>query len=246
VSTPTEVKERPILFSADMVVALLTERKRQTRRIVKPQPTLPYMIPLEHHDGTPGAVFSPEPSLRDGLQIETRYCPYGKPGDRLWVRETWGSATATDAAVCIAYRADNAVYHTLHENGGEGDAVAVDWSSRPDCDWCIKEPGFRWTPSIFMPRWASRITLEITRVRLELVQDISRDDAEAEGVWVATERDDSIVEAAMRMYGKSGRPVGPIDYFAVIWSQLNGKRGFNWYENPFVWALDFKRVEASV
>ena len=151
------MKERPILFCAPMVRAILDGRKTQTRRIMKVQPPPDARVTVEHYtsivtdrrygDMKPGKeVFG---ALWDGGECGLP-CPYGQPGDRLWVRETWQRA-ATDTGECLFYRAD------ADESGP-------------------------WRPSIHMPRWASRITLRITDICVERLLDISENDARAEGV----------------------------------------------------------------
>lgn len=148
-------------------------------------------------------------------------CPYGQVGDRLWVRETWGPCAGG-----VVYRSDDLV------NGQV---------SCPD--------GGRWKPSIFMPRWASRITLEVTELRVERLQDISEDDARAEGVLPFGEAYSSISRDQPITCG-DGRPsfrAGDRPYaasFAVLWDTINGDRVL-WGSNPWVWVVGFKRVEVA-
>lgn len=194
-------KERPILFSGPMVRAILEGKKTQTRRVVRPQPEI-----------IPGA-----PALQAWLEVVddgTIPCPYGVPGDRLWVRETWGR---TDYEYdgpfqnCTIYRADG--------ESGLSDVTAN-----------------RWRPSIHMPRWASRLTLEVVDVRVERVQSISNTDAEAEGV------------AAWAKAYCSQRPrdeLQPWAYFQLLWDSINKSRGYGWDANPWVWVVEFRRVESE-
>lgn len=190
------VKERPILFKAEMVRAILEGRKTQTRRMLKVQPldVLPMNIPdawvtLETRD--------PEPH---GRHIK---CRFGKVGDRLWVRETWYHANPIEETPgYVSYRAD-------------GEFIEF-----------YKKQGCKWKPSIFMPRWASRITLEIVSVRIERLQDITENDAVAEGVMGdETEYD----QATPKMC------------YAALWEKINGPG--SWDANPFVWVVEFKRVD---
>ena len=195
--------ERPILFSAPMVRAILAGTKTQTRRVVKPQPA-------ERGDNG-GAFMEIIPSLlpsRGGL-FDVRYaldnprairCPYGQPGDRLWVRETFG-------------------HFERNENFKPGAEVFY----RADGNCLELEP---WRPSIHMPRWASRITLEITGVRVERLQDISEADAYAEGIQHCD------------LWG-DGTPRG---FYRVLWEQINGAG--SWDASPWVWVVEFKRMEA--
>lgn len=235
------MKERPILFSGPMVRAILDGRKTQTRRAVKPQP-LPDTDEVRYLDDgwAYEAIleeqtehyrsFAPNPSRRESFK-----CPYGMPGDRLWVREAHALVPTT------AYRGSEGVQQTI--NPQDPDQAGV---YREGWDRC--KPG-RWRPSIHMPRWASRIMLEITDVRVERLQDISRDNAMAEGI----ERKQSI-----RWEGKdvfrdymADDPLDPEEgewferpqsSFRSLWQSINGPE--SWDENPWVWVVKFKRIEA--
>ena len=194
------MKERPILFSAPMVRAILAGTKTQTRRVVKPQPGC---------------------DPRDDEHIDMGRCPYGQPGTTLWVRETWSPDEYEGQRTF--YRADDE--HFLPAGG--------------------------WKPSIHMPRFASRITLEITGLRVERLQDISPSDAIAEGLKGLSKDGGQITK-----YGipdSDGLPgtddagwpwhawrISPVDSYRRLWSQINGPR--SWDANPFVWVVEFKRV----
>ena len=176
------MKERPILFSGQMVNAIRDGRKRQTRR---------------KHKGRLDLDF------KNTIAAVSIDCPYGKPGDKLWCRETW--APHSDMPRSAIYRCDR--------GGDYQDNVT---------------PNFRWRPSIFMPRWASRILLEITAVRVERLQDISEEDAKAEG---SAPLDDSEV----------GR-FGPfVTEYRTLWESINGQG--SWEANPWVWVIEFKVLE---
>lgn len=180
------MKERPILFSAPMVRAILDGRKNQTRRALNPQP-----------DG--GIQFNPcTPHGVLNGKGDTLICKFGKRGDRLWVRETWSQHPQF---ADIAFRADG-------EEFEDSDGFT----------WILK-----WKPSIHMPRWASRIMLEITNVRVERLRDIGEDDAIAEGVSL------------------SNFPMIPIYEYKELWESLNGKG--SWDLNPWVWVIEFKRIK---
>lgn len=194
------MKERPILFSAPMVRALLAGTKTQTRRVVKPQPMMVTNHRLAIWDG-------PSAALQQQRERMGRGCPYGQPGDRLWVRETWAR---DDEDGALFYRADVGL-------GGDAD----DWE-RNRLDGV---PRYRWRPSIHMHRRASRITLEITGVRAERLQDISEADAIAEGV-----------KNSLHLPG--GRFAK--ENFAHLWWTINGDG--SWEANPWVWVIEFKRV----
>ena len=193
------MKERPILFSAPMVQAILDGRKTQTRRVVKPQPTEFVGGPgVTLQDGSPAPLIPLDDSVEPyGREIA---CPYGKPGDRLWVRETWHDASSSLHS-CALYRADGIDLH---------------WD--------------KWTPSIHMPRWASRITLEITSVRVERLQEISEADAQAEG-W--TRRPE--VSTDPQVHKEAAR-----DWFMGLWESINGPG--SWDTNPWVWVIEFRRL----
>ena len=182
--------ERPIIFSSPMVRAILDGRKTQTRRLVKPQPKI---ILAVHSD----ASITTERIFRSGDQ--RIHCPYGQPGDRLWVRETF----------------------SLSGNG---------YFFRAD----VPQPEtvkYSWNPSIHMPRWASRITLEIINIRVERLQEISEKDANAEGVGTLF---------------KYGMPAGrSIDCFHALWDSINAKRA-PWASNPFVWVIEFKLITSRL
>ncbi|MCE0852978.1 hypothetical protein LU689_24000 [Pseudomonas asiatica] len=201
------MKERPILFSGPMVSAILEGRKTVTRRPVKIQPRSKGDIG-SYGLGQP-FIRHPDPTKRNPE------CPYGRPGDRLWVREAW----AADAQV------DSITPRDL----SHGEPIAY------PADGSIRQTGFamisqgRGRPSIHMPRWASRILLEITDVRVERLQDISEEQAEAEGVGFlrhAPDADETLTAAQL---------------FECLWSSINGDE--SWSGNPWVWVVEFKRIE---
>lgn len=202
------MKERGMIFNAEMVRAILDGRKTQTRRIMAPQPA----------DDIERCIFpNPEAigwksSLRHKHGSTTaHFCHYGKPGDRIWVRETWNKYGGL-----LTYRADH------------------DW-----IDDMRKETvcTAKWVPSIHMPRWASRILLEITDVRVERLNSISQEDAQAEGLeltgWRPTYSDQD----------SGGEVMTPYDNFAELWSSIYGDE--SWQANPWVWVIEFKRVEGG-
>jgi len=199
------MKERPILFSDGMVGAILTGTKTQTRRVMKPQPI------KEVIDFARAHITSTYPNTENEWRRGLASCPYGRPGERLWVREAHyiigEHPGPTPGTRWVHYRADAST------NLGSD-----------ECQWTGP-----WKPSIHMPRWASRILLEVTDVRVECLMDISADDAEAEG-WPGPNKEES------------RRSYYPIEWFANLWDSLNAKRGFGWDANPWVWVIKFKRI----
>jgi hypothetical protein len=194
-----------------MVRAILAGNKTQTRRVMKPQPwSIPgtpyisdgWMWTKQGHGDGDGLNWGINASMDKVSEVLAKYCPHGRPGDRLWVREPVG-------------------IHCRPEDGIEG--YCVYRADFPDGPLVTFEP--HWTPAMHMPRWASRITLEITGVRVQRLQDITEEDAIAEGMETI--------------------PVGTATWsnrqsFATLWDQLNGKReGCAWENNPWVWAIKF-------
>jgi hypothetical protein len=225
--------ERPIIFSGDMVRAILEDRKTKTRRVMNPQPETWHTVkrqPFVHSD-YPG-IWSP---LADNSENRTQ--PYDV-GDHLWVRETfcvgyptgepkrWSCLKPTDERVAISLR--RAFYK-------------VDSNDPPD------EPQRHWTPSIHMPRWASRITLEVTGVRVERLNDISEADAIAEGCEaIPTSLADIEAIPENSLEGKLARALGPGMFtgrlaFMELWDSIYAKK-HPWSSNPWVWVIEFRRV----
>ncbi|MDN7494886.1 hypothetical protein QZM89_06790 [Burkholderia gladioli] len=230
------MRERPILFSAPMVRAILDGRKSQTRRVMKHQPP---------DDVAPITVARYHPTIIDrhgeevpGGEVFGAYsedgvwgckCPYGEPGDRLWVRETW-SADFAQHYPCerVWYAADDDRRHDIEVRDG------VRGIFSPESNLHVP---FRWRPSIHMPRVLSRITLEITGVRAERLQSISEDDAIAEGV------DGPMCAAAVgRAPSRHKLLPAAVHGYAHLWDSLNSGRGQGWDTNPWVWVVEFKRV----
>lgn len=237
-------REHPILFSGEMVRAILDDRKSQTRRLVKPTPILDdgstAIRVLPAGRGGWAAQWAPETHLEFDARLSALRgfpCPYGQPGDRLWVRETWGVGTRPDPFEGwrdgIEYRADEIGLPedeglTLHRVEAPKDVSLGDLAGRG------------WRPSIHMPRWASRLTLAVESVRVERLLAITEEDAIAEGV----------ADTRGAWEPMPGEPVagdrgGPREAFRVLWDQINGKRAA-WSSNPWVFVVGFRRVEAAV
>ena len=216
----TAVKERPILFSGPMIRAILRDRKTQTRRAVNPQPWL-------EPDGALG--WRSKGDYIEWNNGRGDLSPYGVPGDRFWVRETWCPLDAPDHFADPSKPKDFMIYG--RRNGAAYRAECND----AEGERCRKELGYRWRPSIFMPRWASRITLEITEVRVQRVQETSEEDARAEGVDITTGRIDAIANCETE-------PKNLREVYGRLWDFLNAKSGYSWASDPWVWVIGFKRV----
>lgn len=217
------MKERPILFSGPMVRALLSGTKTQTRRVVKPR-----------HDRDIGCELAPNELAGEVNSGSYRNAPWA-PGDRLWVRETF-------AGPLVSMEHWEAVNHPSEIEKPEFCEYAADGGPAPeymDADDNLRR---RWTPSIHMPRWASRITLEVTGVRVERLQDISAADAIAEGI----ERlEDFFGCPCWKAYGEPEGsdlvlPDDPIGSYRSLWESINGLE--SWEGNPRVWVVEFRRI----
>ncbi len=209
------MKEKPILFSGPMVRAILDGRKTQTRRVVKPQPEPGTDCP--YHIG-------------DGSERKARACPYGQPGSTLWVRETWCEASPEhrdNAHVRQAF------YKTC--TSSEGEEIRREYI-RLGHD-------YRWKSSRFMPRWASRITLEVTGVRAERLQEICAEDAISEGIERVPQL--GILRASGWKDYSAASPgfMLPEQSYRSLWESINGAG--SWDANPFVWVVEFKRIETN-
>jgi hypothetical protein len=182
------VKDRPILFSAPMVRAILAGKKTQTRRVIKPQPPA-------------------------GVEYAVRVCPYGKTGDRLWVRETWAR---DDEDGQILYRADDS-------------AEVKNWDQQRYESGLAK---YNWRPSIFMRREYSRITLVIDSIRTQLLLDIADSDCVAEGC-----------EGGPGSIPGTEYHLSPLEHFRYVWNSINPPYSdASWASNPWVWVVDFSKV----
>lgn len=208
------MKARPILMSSPMVRALIDNRKTQTRRIVKPKPNGAQLVvedgKLWHDDG----------------QLEEVPCRYGQPGDLLWVRETfipgWNLDSVTDKPID-------------EDSLGKPIPIRAFYrATEPENFRWLGDDGYLtenipWKPSIHMPRWASRLTLELTEVRVERLQDISKEDAKAEGCTVIEH---------------SPLSVGYYSAYRDLWESINGPG--SWDANPFCWCLSFSIHQKNI
>jgi hypothetical protein len=259
------IKERPILFSAPMVRSILDGTKTQTRRIIKPQPPempVPNCHPshkqkhaapyLDAYCG--GQRTEKNPRGHSGewcwWQVDDQACPpnfkckFGVPGDRLWVRETWAKTTNVDGQMDWPGRP-----HIRLKDADDGDEPfeAIIYRADGEWEWCDGD-GFRsgksyWRPSIYMPRAASRILLEITDIRVERLQDITEDDAVAEGLHIFKEGDGNLYYSALSddWFGDFEKwHLDPRDAYHALWESINGPD--SWDASPFVWVLNLRNI----
>ena len=203
-----DVRERPMLFSGEMVRALLSGAKTQTRRVVKPQPDCTHdSSPYWYIGGLRTSWTRRPPGSEPHWGNNPLLCPHGKVGGHLWVRET---------------------FCQFMDNAKDGNGAQTYYrASQRDSDMHEVERimvtnGVKWKPSIHMPRWASRITLEITDVRVERLQAISAADCWAEGIPCSPD-------------------VNPIHEYQELWESINGPG--SWEANPYVWAISFNRIK---
>ncbi len=196
------MKEHPILFKGDMIRAILEGRKTETRRVVKPQPQdMKEFFEIVTHDGLTYGFYTGTAMLGHRLHHHVK-CPYGQIGDQLWVRETWAIDHAPLEHDWLVYRADG---HEL-------------------------ETTKKWKPSIHMFRKYSRITLEITEIKVERVQDMDRAAAFLEG-------------CPQSVGGPDGDMLAAHIWFVNLWDSINKRRGFGWESNPWVWVVKFKELK---
>jgi len=235
------MRELPILFSTPMVQAILDNRKFMTRRVIKKQPqadidgTIHFPWATFFNSGTVHTwdkngvggenwnsnSYPSEDKYTEALK-RTPYenpCPYGQPGDRLWVRETWAEVSSG----IIEYRA------------GYKEAL----TGLSGIDHIGNK--IKWKPSIFMPKVAARIWLEVVSVRVEKLQDITKEQAEAEGIGNSF-IEDCAYDGKYEDIPWNQEEGLAIHQFARLWDKINESRGFPWSANPYVWVITFKRV----
>ena len=202
------MKAHPIIFGTESVKAILEGRKTQTRRVIKPQP-----INADYwtfHQDTPfNGAFYPN---TDNALPKLLKCPYGQVGDRLWVKETWVT---------------NPIFPLTKLRGKEDLPYIIYKADKTQWN------DYKWRSSLFMPRWASRITLEITGLRVERLQEITEEDCLAEG----------IPERGTIFMHPTARGIPLIHAYANLWDSLNAKRGYGWETNPWVWVIEFKILQ---
>jgi hypothetical protein len=215
------MKERGIRFNGPMVRAILEGRKTQTPRLInwdrqKIDGVRASIGPEGFKTITKNTIETVPWSSENLKRLD---CPYGVPGDRLWVRESWtaygdSKGTMVPKSMLPSRNCDGGIVYRADYPEAEGP----------------------WRPSIHLPRWASRITLEITDIRVQRVQEISEEDAKAEGAEAFPFGNQRLTtgEVGADMPFRSG--------FAVLWDEIYTDRGFPWKSNPWVWAISFKRI----
>ncbi|WP_082491439.1 hypothetical protein [Duganella sp. Leaf126] len=204
--------ERPILMNGAMVRATLDGTKSQTRRVMKRQPEYPIVIAGDPHTNR----YQMEGREAVTLASLLRECPYGQPGDRLWVRETWRST------------GDGGRADYLAPSDMQPHPVWYDADGAAPAERCVGKTRV----SIHMPRWASRILLAIVSVRVERLNDCSEADARAEGI--------TLEDRHMRGYCAGEYLPPAIRAYSELWDEINGAG--SWAANPWVWVVEFKRV----
>ncbi|POW57008.1 hypothetical protein C3408_11915 [Candidatus Pantoea alvi] len=230
------MRERGMIFNADMVRAVLNGSKTQTRRILTPHQLK--MIEAAAHAGECYPLESGHQHA-NSQSYYREWCPFGLPGDRLWVRETFATL-------------EPGSYEPVKPCDGYAQVVRYAASDRlANSDRDVR--GFNWRPSIHLPRWASRITLEITGVRVERLNSINEHDAIAEGLAEISK------DGRAYKYGipdRDGYPGTddfgwpwheweryPISAYSKLWRSIYGEE--SWQANPWVWVIEFKRVEGE-
>lgn len=222
------MKERGMLFSAPMVQALLTDSKTQTRRAVKPQPVASHgWVGGAYWERRSATLTRPVPeqwSIRDVLQ----FCPHGQVGDRIWVRETWQIDAPHDGT-----------WASTQFYGCKGTPLSEIPERFRHPAYCLYSANWlhgqiKWRPSLLMPRWASRITLEITEVRVERLQDISEADALAEGIVQLLDGGFGLTA------GEHYHAADPRISYWSLWDAINGQGSAE--SNPWVWRVAFRRL----
>lgn len=232
------MKERPILFSGPMVRAILEGRKTQTRRVVKWAGNLngkPYLNIRNRTKAVAPAFLS---DLQNIPEIRDIVCPFGMPGDRLWVRESFyiDHCDYSEGGRLGSERPDGVTDDQIYY---PADAAQdrPHWCCQTIPECCCHEVGRpRVRSGRFMPRWASRITLEITNIRVERLQDISEDDAKAEGIELITGEPMYADEPVQRYSAKA--------QFRGLWDKINGKK-HPWAENPWVWVVEIEDAKGG-
>lgn len=237
------MRERGMIFNAEMVRALLDSRKTQTRRVLTPR-----QLGLIELAAIAGECYPLESGQQhaNSQSYYREHCPFGAVGDRLWVRETWAvvSHAFDDDGLMVGYvpdRPSKAVHEKAFGRGyysGHTIYAADGGFTWGDDDGCVDGRSY-WKPSIHMPRWASRITLEITNVGVQRLQAVSQGDAMREGLIRLPASGRYCLNEGDQYFGGASRDAREV--FSWLWSSIYGDE--SWQANPWVWVVEFKRVE---
>lgn len=216
------MKEKPIIFSPEMVRAILAKQKTQTRRVIKPQiQQMEEGFAWWHKSLPAGHCHS---DLESVIQLALKSCPYGKVGDRLWVREAFYPDPPDTGDWCY-YEFEDGTPNQMNMK-----AIPAKYQKPEHVMYkASSSSSLQWKPSMFMPRWASRITLEVTNLRVERIQSISTEDCIAEGFSSRLREFDAQVDLWQQV--------------EAAWNKMHDKKGFGWNQNPFVWVVGFKVVK---
>lgn len=224
------MRDHPILFSGSMIRAILAGTKTQTRRVMKPQPDSDAIITVGEIGTSRGAAYIRYP-MEGGHTLRVP-CPYGEPESSLWVRETCRADELASGLDGVRYLADDAFREIENTEDASDKWMDLRWyGNRASPVAPVKT-----VPAIHMPRWASRITLEITGIRVERLQVISEADAKSEGCGQ--------VGVDTGMVSVSSAPIEIGSYIAAycdLWESINGPG--SWDANPWVWVVEFRRVD---
>lgn len=252
-----QVKERPIIFSGDMVKTILDGKKTMTRHLVKFKDFTTDSITPLHIELAEGryCLFNE----RNGWLIGYPKCPYGKIGDRLWVREAYTVTgwNCDDGSVYIKYLADG--HEQYFDNETDEMECAIDSLVASVCkeldkrkvpmlndeayDCSLDENKPRNRSPMFMPRFASRLLLEITDIRVERLNDISDEDAVKEGLRILPASGRYVVSPGDQYFSSASHDA--VEVFSWLWDSINAKKGYPWSSNPWVWVVEFKVVEVA-
>ena len=215
------MRELPILMQEWGVRASLEGRKTQTRRVIKPQPE-------RHHAHLEMRQDSERIYFADMKYCYEAMCPYGQPGDGLWVRETWSPWADASTQLLVAKAGEKVIYREDYLDGALPVVLGGD---------------YHWHPSIHMPKWAARLWLEVKAVRVERVQDITPQEIEAEGLDFIEVCERHWVQKTANGYPYEAYAEAMEREFISLWNSINAKRGFGWDVNPWVWVIEYERIE---